>query len=286
MSRAHAESLAIAISRFYGNPDLQGNGRAYLEDEHGGPIDFLHLRSCGRTHYLLSVTTVPDAPDYVVRYLAPQWVFPLCDRQGIPSLILEVPDAPPAISLSVDGRLTFAPVNGNDWLAQGIPPGVVEGLALSPEQAVAFAAQVSGRRVTRVPEMLMRYNVVRGVATCAVWRSELDAPLSLHGVISGRDTTTTEVFLYFGPQPGCLLPGNAPAFALPLVSQPDSVSVPFYALDTHTLDTARVAVTEPILFELASMTPAAARQRGPTAAWTEPPNAMSVRDLTGRFIAP
>ena len=286
MSRAHAESLALAISRFYGDPDLLGNGRAYLEDEHRGPIDFLHLRLCGRTHYLLSVTTVPDAPDYVVRYLAPQWVFPLCDRQGIPSLILEVPDAPPAISVSVDGRLTFAPVNGNDWLPQGIPPGVEEGLALTPEQAVAFAAQVSGRRVTRVPEMLMRYNVVRGVATCAVWRTELDAPITLHGQTSGRDSTTTEVFLYHGPE--CFNPAftNAPAFALPLATQLDSVHLPFYITVTHTLDTARVAVTEPILFEMASMTPAAALQRGPTAARTEPPNAMSVRDLRGRINAP
>ena len=286
ISRAHAESLALAISRFYGDPSLQGNTRAYLEDQHGGPIDFLHLRLCGRSHYLLSVTTVPDAPDYVVRYVAPQWVFPLCDPQGIPSLILEVPDALPAISVSPTGRLTFALVSGNDWVPQGIPPGVEEGLALSPEQAVAFAAPLSGRRVTRVPEMLMRFSVVRGVATCAVWRTELDAPLTLHGRTSGRDTTTTEVFLYSGPEPGCLLAGNAPAFALPLTSQPDSVSLLFYTSDTHALDTARVAVTQPILFELASMTPPAAQQLGPTPAGAETPNAMSVRDLRGRIIAP
>lgn len=287
MSRAHAESLAIAISRFYGNPDLQGNARAYLEDAHGGPIDFLHLRSCGRVHYLSTVTTVPAAPDYVVRYVAPQWVFPLCDTRGTPSLILEIPDAPAAISIATNGHLTFAPVSGNDWVPQGIPPGVEEGLALSPEQAVAFAVSASGRRVTRVPQMLMRFSVVRGVATCAVWRTELDAPVTLYGGSSGRAITTTEVFLYHGP--ACLNPAfeNAPAFALPLADQPDSISLPFYLQGSPgVLDTARVAVTAPILFELASLSAATDPKTTQNVAPTEQANVMSIRDLRGRTIAP
>jgi hypothetical protein len=279
MSRAHAESLAIAITRFYGNPDLQGNARAYLEEAHGGPIDFLHLRSCGRVHYLSSVTTVPAAPDYVVRYLAPQWVFPLCDPRGTPSLILEIPDAPAAISIATSGHLTFAPVSGNDWVAQGIPPGVEEGLAVSPEQAVAFAVSRSGRRVARVPQMLMRFGVVRGVATCAVWRTELDSPVTLHGRSSARVITTTEVFLYHGPE--CFNPAfeNSPAFALPLADQPDSISLPFHLEGSSgVLDTARVAVTAPILFELAGLSAATGPQTTHHVGPPEQADAMSVRD--------
>jgi hypothetical protein len=286
MTRQRAESLALGIARWLSDPDLAGNLRAYVEEQHGGPIDFLGLRSCGRSLYQQPVLQTPDGPDDLIRHHAAQWVIPLCEPSRLPGLIVEIPDAPTAMTIDPQGRLQLGP-SGTQLYVQGGHPGAEEGLALTPEQAVAFVFAATRQRVTRVPEMLMRFDSRRWAAPCARWHVELEAPVQLSTATSG-DITLKEVFVYSAPS--CLL-NSQPTFAVPLADQPDSITLQFLGPANPPLrDSTRVAVIAPIVFEdavLGSRTSLAwapdpgVERSAPSAA-----NELLIRNLRGRVTRP
>jgi hypothetical protein len=258
VSRVAAESVAVAVARFYGSPNLLGNGRAVLEEQRGGLVAFRTLRPCGRATYALNGygEPPPGAPGALLRHLGPQWAVPLC-APGVPGaqLSVGVPDGPRFLQVAGTELVGWQPFGGgNDFSAVGVPARFPAGLPLTPEAAVAYAARTTGRRVAAVPAAYDFHGP--NYPLCAGWRLTLDAPARLVGDSTGRPYEAATV--YVRPPGACFAAGAR--LYVPLAEQPGSVWLlarrdTAARADGVSFDTLAVSVTGPVRFESATLRP-------------------------------
>ena len=87
LSREGAAELASAAVRFVGGS--VGGGKAYVEQEHGAPIDWARLVPCGR-RVIPVRTNLSDpgesVPHYARTALGPEYQFEFCSPQGWPTV--------------------------------------------------------------------------------------------------------------------------------------------------------------------------------------------------------
>lgn len=204
-SPERADSVAEGYVRFL--PQLYGavsTDSLLVQDRGGFPIHFGELRRCGRSLYVRSaVAPLPAAVALDFRYYyGGQYAVPFCNGAGAAELNVDVADGPPRVVVGPDGTLVPPWSNGNEFTFWALRASEDAGLPTSPEAAVAFAAQATGRRVARLPEALPNFpnGLLIGSypSMCMRWHLVLDAPVALvrH---SGATDTTADVYVSRSP---------------------------------------------------------------------------------------
>jgi hypothetical protein len=166
-----------------------------LERARGGSIDLAALRDCGRAFYARSsFRPLPsEVPAPYHRMFGGWWMVPLCGRSGD----IEVALAVSALATDVDvrdGRIVLPAVGGVWFEWVGVPPGSADALSLSPEVAAVAAARLTGRRVSRVPELIAPHFRDASLFTPR-WRVRLDGRASVKEVRTGRVRETHDVYV-------------------------------------------------------------------------------------------
>ena len=188
ISQGQATLLAVTWAHQFG-PRLIN----YLQGQHGGPINFPKLHSCGRTLYARSAFG-PIPPELAAPYRKPYgswYLATLCDAGELPTVSVAVSAWSTDLTLA-NGRIVFPAQSGNDFFPMGIPVGSAGEFPASPETAASLAAG-NGRLVASVPELVMPVNT-NGPPQGARWHVSLDGPANLRGVNLGA-VSVSDVFV-------------------------------------------------------------------------------------------
>ena len=248
VSLVSAESLAVAVARFYAQFGVDGSGPSWIAKDRGGPVHFNALQVCGRAVYSLSPfgSFPPAVPGWARRGLGPQWAIALCADGTNAELSVGVPDNPMDVRLE-NGRIIFRQFGGgSDFTATGVPIRYASGLPLTAEEAVATIFQATGRLVNRVP---VAFNGFHAFPLCSSWKIEIDQPVRVKSE-SGAITETREFFMQHVP--ACF--SSETGFFIAAAQQPSADWVLFPKDTTGTsrdmtLDSAQVSLTGPVKFE-------------------------------------
>lgn len=151
---------------------------ADLQREHGDTIVLSEVSSCRRALYARSawrgdptLANNPFAASYIRAY-GPYWLVPFCSASG--DQVTTVAVSAYATDLSLSGGKLVIPVIGGEWFHwQGIPQGQESELPTGPEDAAIRAAQLTGKLVTAVPELVIP-DRSEGGPMDARWRITLD----------------------------------------------------------------------------------------------------------------
>lgn len=249
-----AETLAVAVARFYGDPNQVGNGPSVVQQDRGGPIDFNELQVCSRAIYSVSPfgEFPPEVPGPTRRAWGSAWAIALCGKDATAQLSIGVPDHPMDVRV-VNGKIVFRQFGGGeDFSAVGVPYRYPLGLPLTPEEAVAEVVQLTGRVVTRVPVGFNQHDN-RGIGQfplCASWKVEVDQAVSVRSEASGVAAQTRELFVRRAP--ACF--SDSIAIYTATADQPTSRWIVFLKDTTGTgtntdLDSVQVTLTGPVAFE-------------------------------------
>jgi hypothetical protein len=203
VSMAHAETLAVAIARSYGDPNSFGNARAVLEQDRGAPIEFDKLHVCSRRTYVSSaVGPLPTSvPGWIRRTWGPHWALPMCGDDGSAQLSVGIADNP-LDSHVENGRLVLrADGGGADFTGIGVPVRYRSGLPVSPEEAVAIVVRLTGRRVSSVPVAFNQRDAsgIGQFPLCASWRVFLEGQITVHIQSTGQTREVQELFIHNAP---------------------------------------------------------------------------------------
>lgn len=187
VAEVQARDLALSYARTAGRWL-----RPSWEAERGAAINVDDLAVCGRAYYARSIfQRLPEGtPEHVRQYLGPRWLVSLCDRTNIPIVSVAVPTTATKITVR-DGYARVT--NGHGLTSFGIPTSVTA-VPVTPEIAAAEVARATGRRVSRVPELVLPPPPY--VPQLAKWRIvlEKEAPIK----VTGEDTVTNTPEVYFG----------------------------------------------------------------------------------------
>jgi hypothetical protein len=196
ISQAQAESFALGLIK----RSVADGGLAGAETERGMSIAWSDLSVCRRTLYAksswlpldASVAASPYGPA-LQRGYGPYYLVSLCDQGRAPALLIAVSAYSTDLSLE-DGMIVYPRVGGAWFQWRGIPPDQEAELAVGPEQAVRYAAQFTGRKVTAVPDLILPDRKDGGAAD-ARWRVELDSPVTLRTKHSGQSVAVGSVYV-------------------------------------------------------------------------------------------
>ncbi len=179
-ARAHALAAAWAREAI---PML----RTRLERDHGGPVEN-DLTACGRTYYAAPAVQESSAsmPDPIRREYGPWWIFGMCNRAGTPEISLAVSAFATDLGLN-NGRIQYPqfPVQQGVWfIPLGIRLGSTNAVQITPEDALAQAAKMTGRRIAAAPELVAEPHEWPQLGP---WHFRLETPARLR---TSRDSTT------------------------------------------------------------------------------------------------
>ncbi|MDQ2667052.1 MAG: hypothetical protein M3Z05_13715 [Gemmatimonadota bacterium] len=252
VSQSLADSIAIGVARFLGNPQLLGNIVAVLEQDRGGPIAFNELSPCRRR--TMSASPMGDfpssVPGWVRRGFGSHWAIGMCGRDGGVQLSVGVPDGPLDIRI-VGGSLMLRQFGGgSDFDMVGVPARMPSGLPLTPEAAVAEVFRRTGARVDAVPFAYNQVGIGAGqLPLCASWRVHLEHPVVVTTEATRDTLRATELYVHHVP--ACFSPDIGFDAAAP--EQPASRMV-YFPRDTtgssgsSATDSATVPLSGPTVF--------------------------------------
>ncbi len=200
VSLAQAESLAAAWA-----PDFGPGFATFISQVHGAVVNPANLKRCRLTRYAASQFDPVDpaiASDAfaatVVRAVGPQWLVQLCAPSGDLQAVLAVAAYSTDLAI-VNGHLVLPRIGGNWFFVDGVPAAVTTSLPMSPEEAVVAAGQRAGRRVTAIPELIVR--TATGLEPAlAVWRLRFEAPFTVRRVADSAVLSVSDI--YVGGDPG------------------------------------------------------------------------------------
>ena len=191
LSLEEAQSQTLQFARYVTNNTLL---RGAVEAGRGGYWTDPHLLTiCADPgHYVHSqlgvipTDTIPaKGHEFFLQRLGPQWLISLCGSENEPQMVVRA---------AIDGN-SFRFVNGEPaeeyggvtsaWFPGGVPLDWPDALPISRERAVRFAFETFGVRVSEVPQLLFRGDIVAGgyydwllissALTCNRWRVVLES---------------------------------------------------------------------------------------------------------------
>lgn len=185
ISAATAREIAARFMKIFG---------PYQQDlyaiEHGASVRVADLTVCGRAFYAESAYA-PLPPDVSVQYrklFGPYWIITFC-QAGDPAVSIALSAYDTDVQLAPDGDLNVSAESGYGVFQLGISADQ-DGAPISPERAVQFAALGSHHRVAGVPHLIMRAGGPT-YAQVAIWRFDMEVPITVKGRISGQTVTST-----------------------------------------------------------------------------------------------
>ena len=193
-----ADSISIGVARIVGDTGFSNALRAELERIRASTIPFLQLRPCARTIYAPSPFEEPPsaAPGWLRRGLASQWAVQMCDPRSPDVLIsVMIPDAPRDFvvdneTIVVSSLRQFG--GGADWFVTALPSAFVDGLLLTPEEAVRTAFLATTVRISSVPMPLYQWDDRlddNRIASHVSWLLSLEQPIQ----VRNKETNTVQV---------------------------------------------------------------------------------------------
>jgi hypothetical protein len=260
-----ATALAVRLAKSY----LPLDNKVF-DGERGKPIDYQKLAVCGPILYAMSAFERLDMDDPSLqaiplqKALGPFWLVTLCVPGGPPQLNIAVAAYSTDLSIDSSGEIVFPAIGGDDFLPEGIPAAHVADELPSPEAPVVLAANLTGRLVAAVPELIAPF-FQDDSPLGSRWRIRLDGAVRLR-TITGETVETSEI--YISRNQATSVPGSRIWAVNPV--QPADVSVIFVpqahvgeniddylkrqAAETRTLLVAR-RVAVPISFRAAAIAP-------------------------------
>ncbi len=183
LTSGQAEVIANAFVGGYASFRL-----ADYEQLHGADFNLASTTRCGRIFYAKSAygPLPSDVPINYRKALGPQWMVTYCDG-GVPVLSVAVAAFDTDVRVDQSGSIWTPPGITAAITSEGIPLRL-GGTPISPEAAALFAAQSTGKRVSAVPELVLRTPASAGQS--ALWQVTLESPARVSGVRSG---TTSEI---------------------------------------------------------------------------------------------
>lgn len=194
-----------------------------LEAEHGGPIEYSRLRSCGRGFFARTpFADLPqNLPPEAVYYLGSHWIIPVCSPAGSEVI---------SVAVAANARIVFR--NGNDVYGSpsslsmmGIPSSWHGALPIGPERAAILLAGATGRRVAAVPEFYAP-NPGDGYPQAGVWLVPMDGPVVVRGDRSGSERENNVFFVAAVADPSVGFLRGEPGLYVILPSERRGVSMP------------------------------------------------------------
>jgi hypothetical protein len=153
-----------------------------------------HPCVCPRVYYAETPygSLSPETPSALHKFLGSMWMVPLCGANGSPQIELAVSAL--NTDVRVDGEKVFLPpVGGNSFFA--MPVTIDPNALLTPERAAVVLAAATGRRVARVPELVLPGRP--WAPQLNRWKFTLEAPAAVRRSTDGKKVLTAE--LYLGP---------------------------------------------------------------------------------------
>jgi ABC-type glycerol-3-phosphate transport system substrate-binding protein len=127
------------------------------------------------------------------RILAGHWLVSYCKRDKTP--IISIALAARAVDVSVTKGPTELPNPGPNFFTAGIPIGVTS-VPPSPERAIEAVAIATGKRVSKVPDLVPAH--IPFSAQVAKWHMTLEDSVDIRGVSSGIHERTADLYYGFG----------------------------------------------------------------------------------------
>ena len=184
-----AQAQAVAALKAFG-PGLRG----YLEEGHGGPIDFSAVVPT-RVYYATSAydQTIPPEFNLAMRKLAgPYYMVVLSSSEEAPVVSVAVSAYNTDIGVQA-GQLVYRNTEeGHAFRLKGIK-ATDDGLPLPPERAVQIASSAAGVRVAGSPRLQL--STVRQIPQAAWWRVPLERSVRVHDADSGKDVEASELLV-------------------------------------------------------------------------------------------
>lgn len=264
LSIADAKTQTLQFARYVTNNILL---RAVVESGRGGYWTDPHLLTlCADAYFVnsqLGEITHDSLGEPGLSYLkrqGDQWLIALCGQQGEPQMTVQA---------AIDGNdVRFAdgePVApyalmSSAWNARGVPLNWPDALTISAERAVRFAYETFGVRVSELPRLFVRGDVLGNGAyalqpgsarSCNRWRVALESDVTVRGQTSLESATTNIV--YVGAL-SCSGTDVEPFIHLPLSDQPASTTLQYADNTVSPPKTWMITIpfASPVRFEIGS----------------------------------
>jgi hypothetical protein len=187
------------------------SGRATIENQHGGEIDWSSAEVGLPEFALSSLGPLPeDVPGWALNFWGPHFLVPIITGHTQVGLIALAAHAA-GVSLTEAGTIEFRGDSGNLFLVAGVPYFATHLEPLSPEAAVVEAWSNFGQRVDRVPRLLQPGS--RITPLFARWEVHLERPILGILVSTGKVIESRRIFVGLRPSLNDLEP-SGPSFKL------------------------------------------------------------------------
>jgi len=209
LSIQDARPQALQFARYVTNNLLL---RGVVESERGGFWTDPHLLTlCDDAFFVQSQLGLIHHDSLVgtpilslLQRFRSQWLIPLCGSDDEPQMTAQA---------AIDGNdVRFADgvpiepyaVLSTAWYARGVPLNWPHPLPISAERAVQFAYATFGVRITEVPELFLRgdvlasghyYHPAGSARTCNRWRIVLESNVTIRGTTSLETDTTNVIWV-------------------------------------------------------------------------------------------
>ena len=262
LSLEEAKAQTLQFARFVTSNILL---RGAVEAGRGGYWTDPHLLAIcpDPAHYVHSQLgviprdTIPtEAHEFFLQRFGPQWLISLCGSANEPQMVVRAAIDGNAIRFENGEPAEEYPGVTNAWFPAGVPLNWPDALPISRERAARFAFETFGVRVSQVPELLFRGDIVAdghyewllisSALSCNRWRVVLESDVAIRGYTTFRTATTDTVYI---GKASCYSSDVTPYIHLPLTDQPATVR-----LDYHPW-TVQAPVVSPIRFEIGSRAP-------------------------------
>lgn len=264
VSLQEAKAQTLQFARYVTNQLLLRGG---VEAERGGYWTDPHLLTvCGDAYFVhsqlgaMAIDTIPEnAGQSFLRRFGPQWLVPMCGSDDAPQMTVQV---------AIDGNdIRFAdgaPIEPYSslttaWYARGVPLDWPDALTISAERAVRFTYETFGVRVTEVPQLYLRGDIlsnetyagyqIGSARFCNRWRVVLENDVTVRGMTTFTQSTTRVLWV---ASLSCSQRDAEPWLHIPLTEQPSVATLDYvdYTVSPSRTWVVQVPVVAPIRFEI------------------------------------
>lgn len=199
ISKSQAEEIGLVFARTV--PNRGDAVLDYVEEGHGGPVDFSTLELCQRTFFMRSpFEPAPDAVPGAQRNVAGgDWIMILCDRKNVPTAVQMV--AARTRGTVSNGRINFPVNSGNDFFIAGYPLVSTVPVFQSPELAARLVYLRTHTRISEVPSILEDIYTI-GPSLGAFWIVTTESPVRVRRQNTVIETSRFYVLFGFAALPG------------------------------------------------------------------------------------
>jgi hypothetical protein len=192
ISAERARELAVSFVLSFG-PALE----RYWKEEHGQAFAFSELQAEARVFYQSTAYGLfPDGFHGAFRRMFGPYYLVRLSSNGRRRMSVAVSAYNTNVSIFPDGRLDRPMESGADFFAHGFPVDTTRrdvAAPLSPEEAVAHVARLTGVRISEVPEfvrMVWNWGPLGGG-----WKITLERPVRVRTLSEGVTAEVREVYL-------------------------------------------------------------------------------------------